>query len=291
MKSMTGFGRFEASDERYRVTVEMKSVNHRYLDFSLRMPRKYNAFEPKIRSLVKSRVERGKVDLYLSEEALAADTVALKYNSALAAEYLRCLNEMQEEFGLRNEVTLYELSRYPEIFSMEQPAEDEETLWQLVSRAISGALDDFTAHREEEGANLCADLREKLAAMSSEVDAIEVRAPKILAEYEQKLTARIQELLGDQQPDENRVLTEVAIMADKLCTDEEIVRLKSHIAAMDKLLSGGESGGRKLDFIAQEMNREANTILSKASDMEVTERAIHLKTEIEKIREQVQNIE
>ncbi len=253
IKSMTGFGRCEIADEKRKFTVELKSVNHRYLDVNMKMPKKLNFFESAIRSLLKKYIERGKVDLYISYEDYTEDNYALKYNEGLAGEYLKYLNAMAETFHLENDVRVSTLSRYPDVFVMEEQEMDEEELWNGLQKAICGAW--------------------------------------IMQEYRSHLTEKIQELLGDTQIDEGRIATEVTIYADKVCVDEETVRLRSHITSMKETLSEGGPVGRKLDFIAQEMNREANTILSKANNIEISDVGINLKTGIEKIREQIQNIE
>ena len=291
IKSMTGFGRCEVCEADYRITVEMKSINHRYLDLNLKMPRKLGPFEAAVRSLLKGYVQRGKLDVYVNCEDLAQRNVAVRYNRGAALEYLRYLKQMQEEFGLENDVKLSVLSRYPEVFSMEETQPDEEGLWKVFEKALQGALQELSAARVAEGANLQKDLLEKLSGMLLHVAFIEERSPQIVAEYRAKLEERVRELLDGVQPDEGRLLTEVTVYADKVCVDEEIVRLKSHIEAMKKELLSGKSVGRKLDFLAQEMNREANTILSKTTDLELSNRGIDLKTEIEKVREQIQNIE
>lgn len=291
IKSMTGFGRCEAADEKRKFTVELKSVNHRYLDVNIKMPKKLNFFESAIRSLLKTYMERGKVDLFISYEDYTEDNYALKYNEGLAAEYLKYLTAMAEKFHLENDVRVSTLSRYPDVFVMEEQEVDEEELWNGLQSAICGACEQFVATRVREGEHLKKDLIEKLDELLTDVRFIEARSPQIMQEYHARLTERIQELLGDTPIDEGRIATEVTIYADKVCVDEETVRLKSHILSMKDTLLGGGSVGRKLDFIAQEMNREANTILSKANNIEISDVGINLKTGIEKIREQIQNIE
>lgn len=217
--------------------------------------------------------------------------MCVKYNKELAAEYMGYLNQMAEDFQMDNDVRVSTLSRYPEVLTMEEQTIDEEKLWQLLSKAIKGAAEGFVNTRIKEGENLREDLIGKLDGMLTHVDFITSRSPQIIAEYKQKLEDKVKELLEDAKVDENRLLMEVTIFADRVCVDEELVRLRSHIeTTRDTLLKGG-SIGRKLDFIAQEMNREANTILSKSNDLEISNHAIELKTEIEKVREQIQNIE
>lgn len=291
IKSMTGFGRCEFTDEKRKFTVELKSVNHRYLDVNIKMPKKLNFFESSIRALLKEYIERGKVDVYITYEDYTEDNYALKYNSALVAQYLDYLNRMAEEFDLENDIRVSNLSRYPDVLVMEEQDVDEKELWDGLERALRGACEQFVASRIKEGENLKVDLIDKLDHMISYVDFIEKRSPQIMEEYRKRLEDKIKEILGDRQMDDGRIATEVTIYADKVCVDEETVRLRSHInTTKDTLLEGG-SIGRKLDFIAQEMNREANTILSKANNIEISDTGINLKTSIEKVREQIQNIE
>lgn len=291
IKSMTGFGRCEVADEKRKFTVELKSVNHRYLDVNIKMPKKLNFFESAIRNLLKEYIERGKVDVYITYEDYTEDNYSLRYNAALAGEYLGYLNAMAEEFRLENDIRVSTLSRYPDVFVMEEQDIDEKELWSGLEKALRGACEQFVDSRVKEGEALKADLLDKLDAMLSDVDFIEERSPQIMKEYRTRLEEKIQEILGDRQIDDARIATEVTIYADKVCVDEETVRLRSHImTTKDTLLVGG-SIGRKLDFIAQEMNREANTILSKANNIEISDIGIDLKTGIEKVREQIQNIE
>ena len=266
-------------------------MNHRYLDVNIRMPKKLNFFETAIRSLLKSYANRGKVDIFITYEDLSQAQVSVKYNAALAGEYLKYLKQMEEEFGLENDVRVSTLSRYPEVFTMEEQSEDEEELWNGLKEALEGAFTQFVETRQTEGENLKKDILSKLDLLSEQIGFIEERSPQIVAEYRAKLEDKMKELLADSQIEEGRIAAEVILFADKICTDEEVVRLKSHISHMRNTLEEQDEIGRKLDFIAQEMNREANTILSKANDIEVSDRAISLKTEIEKIREQIQNIE
>ncbi len=291
IKSMTGFGRCEFTDEKRKFTVELKSVNHRYLDVNIKMPKKLNFFESSIRALLKEYIERGKVDVYITYEDYTEDNYALKYNATLAAQYLDYLNSMAEEFGLENDIRVSNLSRYPDVLVMEEQDVDEQELWDGLERALRGACEQFVASRIKEGENLKIDLIDKLNHMISYVDFIEKRSPQIMEEYHRRLEDKIKEILGDRQMDDGRIATEVTIYADKVCVDEETVRLRSHINTTKETLLEGGSIGRKLDFIAQEMNREANTILSKANNIEISDTGINLKTSIEKVREQIQNIE
>ena len=291
VKSMTGFGRCEVSEGTRKTTVEMKSVNHRYLDVNMKMPKKLNFFDASIRSLLKTYIQRGKVDLFISFEDTAETNFSLKYNQELAGEYLKYLQQMADQFGLENDIRVSTLSRYPEVLSMEEVQVDEEELWNLLERALKGACEQFVETRIKEGENLKTDLLAKLDEMLENVAYISQRSPQIVGEYRKKLEDKVKELLEDAHIEESRLATEITIFADKICVDEEIVRLKSHIEHTKATLESGGAVGRKLDFIAQEMNREANTILSKANDLEVSNHAIELKTEIEKVREQIQNIE
>lgn len=291
LKSMTGFGRCENITDEYKISVEMKAVNHRYLDLSIKMPKKFNYFEASIRTLLKKYIQRGKVDLFINYEDYTEGNLCLKYNRALAAEYMDYFNRMAEEFDIQNDVKVSTLAKFPEVFSMEQVPDDEEHLWEILSVALEEAAEMFVRSREAEGEHLKKDLLGKLDYMTGLVDYIEERSPQILGEYRAKLESKVQDLLSTTAIDEGRIAAEVTIFADKICVDEETVRLRSHIENTKQELLSGESIGRKLDFIAQEMNREANTILSKSTDLSISDKAIALKTEIEKVREQIQNIE
>ncbi len=291
IKSMTGFGRCEKVTDQYKISVEMKAVNHRYLDLSIKMPKRFNYFEAAIRSMLKDHIQRGKVDVFISYEDYTEEKLCLKYNKALAAEYVQYFKEMGEQFGLTDDLTVTALARMPEVLTMEEAPEDEEAIWMILSEALKEAADRFVESRRLEGENLKEDLMKKLDYMAELVDYIEERSPQIVAEYRKKLEEKVREFLESAAVDENRIAAEVTVFADKVCVDEETVRLRSHMDHTRSELKAGGSIGRKLDFIAQEMNREANTILSKANDLEVSEKAIALKTEIEKVREQIQNIE
>lgn len=291
IKSMTGYGRAEVQDSERKFTVEIKSVNHRYLDFNIRMPKKLSFFENAIRTLLKEYMQRGKVDVFITYEDYTQSNVVLQYKREIAAQYLQYFREMEEEFHLKNDMTVSQLGRCPEVFSMEESAVDEKEIWSLLEKALRSAGEQFAAARQSEGENLRNDLYQKLDGMLEKVVQVETRSPEILREYRSKLEDKLKEILADTQLDESRIAAEVILFADKICTDEETVRLKSHIDHMKNVLQEGAGIGRKLDFIAQEMNREANTILSKANDLETSNLAIDLKTEIEKIREQIQNIE
>lgn len=291
IKSMTGFGRCEVSKGERKFIVEMKGVNHRYLDMNIRMPKKLNFFESAIRTMLKQYAQRGKVDIFITYEDTSEGQVSLRYNEALAKEYLTYCRQMEETFALDYDVRVSTLSRFPEVLTMEEQTVDEEELWNGLKEALTGAFSQFVETRTLEGEHLKLDMIGKLEQMLVFVADIEARSPQILAEYREKLELKVKELLENAQIDESRIAAEVVLFADKICTDEEVVRLRSHVKHMKETLETEDGIGRKLDFIAQEMNREANTILSKANDLEVSNIAIGLKTEIEKVREQIQNIE
>lgn len=291
IKSMTGFGRCETAENGRKFTVEMKAVNHRYLDVNIKMPKALNFFETAIRSELKNYIARGKVDIFITYEDFSENTSAVRYHRDVAEEYLKYLRRMAEDFGLEDDIKVSTLSKYPEIFTMEEAGIDQEELWKELQKALDGAAEMFVETRITEGEHLRDDLLDKLDGMLRLVDFISERSPKIIAEYRGRLEDKVKELLADNTVDESRLLTEVTIFADKVCVDEELVRLRSHIETTKNALIEGGSIGRKLDFLAQEMNREANTILSKSNDLEISNCGIELKTEIEKVREQIQNIE
>lgn len=291
IRSMTGFGRCEISMNDRKITVEMKSVNHRYLDINIRMPKKLYFFEAELRNIIKGVLERGKVDVFISYEDLSEGSTCLKYNEALAKEYYDTVCKIAENFEVKNDATATYIARCPEVLIMEEQAVDEGELEKLVTESMNGALMEMVKVREREGDNLKKNLMSKLENMKKIVAFIEERSPMILSEYRAKLDTKVKEMLENSGIDDNRIAAEVTLFADKVCVDEEIVRLGSHISAMCDNLNNGEKIGRKLDFVAQEMNREANTILSKTSDIEITNMGIELKNTIEEIREQVQNIE
>ena len=289
---MTGFGRAEVVTKERKITIELKSVNHRYLDLSIKMPKKLSFLEGAIRNLMKTYIQRGKVDVYITYEDYTMNNGALKYNRELASEYITCLKQMQQDFGLDYDIKVSTLSRYPEVLVMEEQSVDEEALWGFIEPPLREACEKFIQTRDQEGRNLEKDLLDKLKALDEKVILVENRAPEVVNAYRTKLEAKVAELLADTQIDDNRIAAEVILFSDKICNDEETVRLHSHIRNMQKMLATETEGiGRKLDFMAQEMNREANTILSKSSDLETSNIAIDLKTEIEKIREQIQNVE
>ena len=291
IKSMTGFGRSEIVKGNRKISVEIKSVNHRYLEAGIKMPKKLNVFESRMRDLLKKYATRGKIDIFINYEDDSENQVNLKFNQNIADEYMSIFNNMSEKYNLKNDMTVGGLARFPEVITMDEVQEDEEELWHFIEEAMKAALEQFVNTRILEGENLKKDLLGKLDHMEELVAFVEKRSPEIMKEYRSKLEGKVKELLGDTTIDESRIATEVIIYADKICVDEETVRLRSHIEHARKCLNEDGGIGRKMDFIAQEMNREANTTLSKANDIEISNAAIDLKTEIEKVREQIQNIE
>lgn len=291
IKSMTGFGRSEIVKGNRKISVEIKSVNHRYLEAGIKMPKKLNVFESRMRDLLKKYAARGKIDIFINYEDDSENQVNLKFNQNIADEYMAIFNNMSEKYNLKNDMTVGGLARFPEVITMDEVQEDEEELWHFIEEAMKAALEQFVNTRILEGENLKKDLLGKLDHMEELVAFVEKRSPEIMKEYRSKLESKVKELLGDTTIDESRIATEVIIYADKICVDEETVRLRSHIEHARKCLNEDGGIGRKMDFIAQEMNREVNTTLSKANDIEISNATIDLKTEIEKVREQIQNIE
>lgn len=297
LSSMTGFGHFEYSEENKRVSVEIKSVNHRYLDLSIKTSRGISYLESTIRNYIKPRLTRGKVDVYIHYHESAEDTYQVRYNSKIAMGYVQAIHQLQQEYeetyntGLKDDLSVSTIVNLPDVFELVAEEKDETEQFEFVKVAIDKALAKYIESKQIEGDNLKADLSGKLSEMSGYVDEIERRSPDIIEDYKKRLLEKVHDLFEDRQIDENRIAMEVTLFADKICVDEEIVRLKSHIKEMTESLSSDEPVGRKLDFLAQEMNREANTILSKSTDSEIADIGINLKTLIEKVREQIQNIE
>mgnify|MGYP002283432216 FL=1 len=291
IKSMTGFGRYETVTDEYRIAVEIKSVNHRYCDLNIKLPKKFNEIENTLRMMMKEIAERGKVDVYVSYEDYAGKGTHVHYHPQIAKEYVKVAAQVAEEFELHNSLSAERLLGFADVISLEEESNDLESVFPIVTQTLQKAGEQFIASREREGEQLYQDIKGKLAYLLTLVAQVEERSPQMLQEHRQKLLEKVQELLGDRKIDEGILATELIVYADKVCVDEETVRLRSHIDAMSETLDMQEAIGRKLDFIAQEMNREANTILSKANDKELSSIAINLKTEIEKIREQIQNIE
>lgn len=291
IKSMTGFGRYETVTDEYRIAVEIKSVNHRYCDLNIKLPKKFNEIENTLRMMMKKIAERGKIDVYVSYEDYAGKGTHVHYHPQIAKEYVKVAAQVAEEFELHNSLSAERLLGFADVISLEEESNDLESVFPIVTQTLQKAGEQFIASREREGEQLYQDIKGKLAYLLTLVAQVEERSPQMLQEHRQKLLEKVQELLGDRKIDEGILATELIVYADKVCVDEETVRLRSHIDAMSETLDMQEAIGRKLDFIAQEMNREANTILSKANDKELSGIAINLKTEIEKIREQIQNIE
>ena len=291
IKSMTGFGRYETVTDEYRIAVEIKSVNHRYCDLNIKLPKKFNEIENTLRMMMKEIAERGKVDVYVSYEDYAGKGTHVHYHPQIAKEYVKVAAQVAEEFELHNSLSAQRLLGFADVISLEEESNDLESVFPIVTQTLQKAGEQFIASREREGEQLYQDIKGKLAYLLTLVAQVEERSPQMLQEHRQKLLEKVQELLGDRKIDEGILATELIVYADKVCVDEETVRLHSHIKNMEDTLSKEEPIGRKLDFLAQEMNREANTILSKANDMKLSAEAIELKTEIEKIREQIQNIE
>ena len=291
IKSMTGFGRYETVTDEYRIAVEIKSVNHRYCDLNIKLPKKFNEIENTLRMMMKEIAERGKVDVYVSYEDYAGKGTHVHYHPQIAKEYVKAAAQVAEEFELHNSLSAERLLGFADVISLEEESNDLESVFPIVTQTLQKAGEQFITSREREGEQLYQDIKGKLAYLLTLVAQVEERSPQMLQEHRQKLLEKVQELLGDRKIDEGILATELIVYADKVCVDEETVRLRSHIDAMSETLDMQETIGRKLDFIAQEMNREANTILSKANDKELSGIAINLKTEIEKIREQIQNIE
>ncbi len=291
IKSMTGFGRFDGTVGGRNIVVEIKTVNHRFLDFSCRINRGYNFLEEKLTDFISERIFRGKVDVFITVSEDENTESVVEINHSLAAGYVKALRELSQKYGVKEDISAYTLSKYNDVLNVRKPAEDEELVWSIVREGADKALCGLIEMREREGEKLKADVRLHGGNIISLIEKVEERSPKIVEEYREKLLARLKEILVGVETDEQRVLTEAAIFADKTAVAEETVRLRSHIAQVYKMLESNAPVGRKLDFIVQEMNREANTIGSKISDLELSHVVVDIKAEIEKIREQVQNIE
>lgn len=291
LRSMTGFGRGEETIGTRHIVFEVKSVNHKYFEVNSRVTRGYLYLEEKLKAYLHQRVSRGKVDVFLQIENMGESAMQVEVNHSLAAGYYSALEELQQRYSLPDGPSLSLLSRYPEVLTVRKDPEDEEEVWQAVLQVVEPTVDSLLRMRETEGARLKADIMEKAGRILGLVDQVEALAPGTVAEYKERLQARIQDMLGDSRYDEQRVLTEVAIFADKVAVDEETVRLRSHFAQLEKLVESSEPVGRKIDFLVQEMNREANTIGSKSQNTSIAYLVVDIKSEIEKIREQVQNVE
>lgn len=291
IKSMTGYGKSEQTIDSFNVTVEIKSVNHRYFEFSARVPREYGFLEEKLKKYCNSLITRGKVECYVSVEDLEEREMEVNVNETLAAGYVKALKELSERFGLKDDISAVTLSRYPDVITLHKASEDEERIWNAVKTVAETAVSKFIEMRETEGSKLRGDILSRADYIIECVEFIEGRSPETVREYNEKLKQRMKELLGDAAVDEQRLLNEAAIYADKIAVDEETVRLRSHISQLREFMNSSEAIGRKLDFLVQEINREANTIGSKAQDVDIAKKVIAIKAEVEKIREQVQNIE
>lgn len=291
LKSMTGYGRAEAIVGTKKITAEIKSVNHRFSDYNIKVPRQYGFLEERVRHQVSDMVSRGKIDVFISVESCGEADKVITVNAELAANYIEALNELCEKFSLTNDMTVSTIARFSDIFRAEPKRDDEEELWNDVKGVVAEALDAFVAMREREGSRIEEDLRARIIYMRSLAEKVDERSPQVVDEYKEKLYAKINELLEGKDIDDTRVLTEVAIFADKVAVNEETVRLASHYDEFFGIIESGEPAGRRLDFLIQEINREVNTIGSKASDLEIAKVVVELKGEIEKLREQIQNIE
>ncbi|MBQ7115889.1 MAG: YicC family protein [Clostridia bacterium] len=291
IRSMTGFGRAQVSVEGYNITVEIRSVNNRYFDFYAKMPRAFSFLEEKVKALLSTEISRGKVECSLQIETTADESVIVSVNEPLAVGYVKAIEELAEKFEVKNDLTALSLARFSDILSITKAPVDEEDLWNKVQGAVKDALAEFIKMREIEGEKLKADVLSRADIIINNVSYIEERSPETVKAYSEKLLERMKTVLGDTQVDEARILTEAAIYADKVAVAEETVRLRSHIDQLHSMLDSNEAVGRKLDFLVQEINREANTIGSKAQDVDIARRVIDIKAEVEKIREQIQNIE
>lgn len=291
IRSMTGFGRASKEDEIRGFTVEIKSVNHKYLDLNFRMPKNLAGLEDRMRKLIQNKISRGKVDVYITQNDFKSQGVVAVFNDSLCDSYVKCLESIKERYNIKDEITLQLVSRFPDIISVIQEEENIDELWKCLSTALEGAIDVLVKMREAEGLKLQENIYNRCESIKQMVDTIEERTPIIIENYRERLHTKLTELLGDSGIDENRIAMEVAIFIDKSSIDEEIVRLNSHIVQMKDTLHSDEAIGRKLDFIVQEMNRETNTIASKTNDLETTKIVLNIKNEIEKIREQIQNVE
>ena len=291
VKSMTGFGRAVKEIDGYIISVELKSVNHRYFEFYSRCPRQYGFIDDKIKSFINSRVARGKVECYVSIEALDTDDVDVVVNHTLAGAYVSALREIAERYELRDSISANDVARYQDVLVVRKAEEDEEKIWSYVKAVAKEALDKFIEMRAVEGKKMYEDVYSRSQFILDTVSFIEERSPETVKEYNDKLVQRVHDLLGDVTLDEGRILQEVAVYADKVAVAEETVRLRSHIEQLREFLNSDEAIGRKIDFLVQEINRETNTIGSKCSDVEIARKVVDMKAEIEKIREQIQNIE
>lgn len=291
IRSMTGFGRGDYQVEGKEFQVEIKTVNHRYSDIFIKMPRQIGYLEEKVRDLVNKAVSRGKMDVFITFSNFGDDSKCVMLDESLARTYISAVETLRDKFGLKDDISVSLISKYPDVLKIEQNEEDEEKTWMMLKVAIENALASLINMRENEGKGLKNDLLDKVSYIENFLQEIAKRAPDVVKEYKSKLEARIKDILEQQSVDENRLAMEVAIFSDRCSIDEEIVRLSSHLKQMKDTLNLQQPVGRKLDFLIQEMNREINTIGSKANDLTITKNVVDIKCEIEKMREQVQNIE
>ena len=291
MKSMTGFGRAKQEIGGKTITVELRAVNHRYLDCTVKAPRQYGFLDDALKKAAAARIARGKVEIFVTVETQELGDTTVTVNHALAAQYLAALHELSERYGLRDDITVMSLAKMPDVLGSERVDQDMDEMIRDVTAVFAQACDGFDEMRLREGEKLADDVRSRAAEIERLVGEVEVRSPERVREYREKLLARMREVLADTNIDETRIVTEAAIYADKTAVDEETVRLRSHLHQLDGMLREEKPIGRKLDFLVQEMNREANTIGSKANDVDMAQTVVNIKSEIEKIREQIQNIE
>ena len=291
IKSMTGYGSAKGTVEGLEIMVELKSVNNRYLDTSVRLPRSFLFAEEAIKSAVQSHISRGKVDVFVTVDSSAAGDMTVKVNEPLLKGYIEAIGHISEEYSLANDMTAMSVSRFPDVLSVEKKDLDAEAISAGISAIVEQALHDFDAMRQREGGKLRDDVLSRLAAIDELVSTVEREAPKTVAEYRKRLEQKMQEVLGGSGIDENRILAEAAVFADHIAVDEETVRLRSHMSQLGAMINGSSPTGRKIDFLIQEFNREANTIGSKCQNSDIAHVVVNLKSEIEKIREQIQNIE
>ena len=291
IKSMTGFGRDSINENGRSFVVEVKSVNHRYLDLNIKMPRSFLALEEKIREIISKKVNRGKVDVYINMKVFERDDIEAVLNKSLLDSYLKCLYTIRDEFNVRDDISVVNTARLPEVIGLEQREDDLDAIWESIRKPLENALDEFISMREREGTKLKEDIDEKCNVIEEYLALVETKTSAVVEDYRARLNERIKQLVDENNYDESRVAMEIAIFADKCCIDEEVVRLKSHITQVRETIGMNEAIGRKLDFIVQEMNREANTMASKSNDLFITRNVLEIKSAIEKIREQTQNVE
>lgn len=290
-KSMTGYGRCQQIIDGRDILVEIKSVNHRFFEFSARVPRVYGYLESQLKGYLQGKISRGKVEVGVTIVTLEGIDANVEVNHSLVKSYVDALRKVGYEFALRDDLSISSISRFSDIFTVRKNVEDEQVIWNSVRTVLDGALNNFLHMREVEGERMKQDILSKLETIGEKVSFVEQRSPQTVEEYRNRLYTKMQEVLQDTKVDEQRILTEAAIYSEKIAVDEETVRLRSHIKQFESILQSDEPVGRKLDFLVQELNREANTIGSKAQDLEIARVVVDIKSEIEKIREQIQNIE